>query len=398
MPPVADKSTGGILNSMNRQIILLDQMIFSTMKYLKIGFAGSILCILLVGIIYRYTLCDSLLGEELLHVALAILISGAMLAFVKHSGIITMYFEERNSLPLIVVGGGLACLIMEGSMPDAILILFSLSTAQPIYHAGNREIHGIWDSLSPAVMATILCRAVRYSGNILLFIWIPVSVTVLCACLSGWCSPRRGRDAAVCIGLLALFTGVVLAISVRTGAFEIEIAALLRCLNPEKNPLRSGFPLLAARETIRTSPAVGTNDQLSTEVWSFWEQQDTRMWQLTHMVARWGYISGLLVLILSAVFILLGIQLCRNKAPWDRWPSVIAWAILFSHTLFYLLQSTGWTIWYVEYFPFFSASVSWNAIFLFLVGLILMDRKVTNPPLKLLYGSSKNERPRRRAG
>lgn len=236
------------------------------MRYLKIGFAGSILYILLVGIIYRYTLCDSLLGEELLHVALAILISGAMLAFVKHSGIITMYFEERNSLPLIVVGGGLACLIMEGSMPDAILILFSLSTAQPIYHAGNREIHGIWDSLSPAVMATILCRAVRYSGNILLFIWIPVSVTVFCACVCGWYSPRRGRDAAVCIGLLALFAGVALATAVQTGSLESQATNLLSRLHPEKDPLQSGFPLLAARETMRTSVVVGANDQLSAEV------------------------------------------------------------------------------------------------------------------------------------
>lgn len=367
-----------------------------TIKYVRTGFAGSILGLLLMGIIYRCMCCASPLEVEFLRLILTLAISGGMFAFVRYS-VGKMYVEEKNSIPTILIIGGAACLIVDGRIHNAFLVLLSAALSQPLYHARNQAVRGIFESLEPVVLITILCQAVGLQSNIFLFIWLPTTITTICACLSEWYSPHRGRDTAVCAAFLTLFAAIAMAIAYRRGTFDIEINGLLRCLYPEQDPLRSGFPLLTARETMRTSVALGVNNSISSEAWSFFEQDNMGMWQVAGMVAKWGYISGFLVAIMLALITFLGIYLCRVKPIWNRWPSVVALAALTSQSVFYLLQNIGWTVLYSEAVPFFCGSVSWNATFLFLGGLIFADAKKNIPPLKVLYTADNNSNRRRRA-
>lgn len=192
-----------------------------TIKYVRTGFAGSILGLLLMGIIYRCMCCASPLEVEFLRLILTLAISGGMFAFVRYS-VGKMYVEEKNSIPTILIIGGAACLIVDGRIHNAFLVLLSTALSQPLYHARNQAVRGIFESLEPVVLITILCQAVGLQSNIFLFIWLPTTITTICACLSEWYSPHRGRDTAVCAAFLTLFAAIAMAIAYRRGTFDKE--------------------------------------------------------------------------------------------------------------------------------------------------------------------------------
>ena len=357
----------------------MDKVKVRRLKKDKSIFIGAICVLFFSGITYRLYLLDAPFSSELLSLIRTLSITAVIASFTYHSCLRETFLKEQYSLPSYIILAGAFSWIAFHSIPNWFFPLYCIATTQLIFHSLGNGIRGVEISLLPAIVASTLLFTIGSSEKLVFYIWIPTSITVLCACFCCWYSENRIENTAACLITLLVFSALTVLIMYFRGDLDFFLHNIDLAFFPQLDPLHNGYPALAAREAIRLSIPLGRSKIIAPTVVDYLSLDNSRM-EFSHVAAVWGRIP--LICFISAFILLIvsGVRICLFKPLYCRWPSVAALAILSINVVFYLLQNFGLILFRIEYVPFFTRCESWNSVYCFLASIIL-HKEITLPPI-----------------
>lgn len=344
-------------------------------------FIGAICVLFLSGIAYRFILLGSPFFSELLSLFKALSITAVIASFTYRSNLQSIFLAERYSLPFYTILVAAFSWIAFHSIPNWIFPLYCVATTQLIFHSFRNGIRGVEVSLLSAVVVTTLVCTVGGSEKLVLYIWIPTVITVLCACFCGWYSENRVANTGACIMTLLVFSALTVLIKYFHGDLDFFLHNINLAFFPQLDPLHNGYPALSACEAIRLPIPLGRSKIVDPTVIDYLSLDNSCM-EFSHVAAVWGYIPLIGLIDAYMFFIVSGIRICLSKPLYCRWPSVVALVILSTNVVFYLLQNFGLILFRVEGIPFFSGCESWNYVYCFLASIVLRKEITQKPILK----------------
>lgn len=251
-----------------------------------------------------------------------------------------------------------------------ITLLFPFAYSLVIYSCRNKGLYGLLScGCSYFVLAMITLSIPSMSGLFLLTISGLVTLTV--AICKGWFSVNQ----RFALAIIYIPTGlaIVPTIAKIVNPYHYYHDRFLAIFDPSSNPQGSGFYPLFIQEIISNAPFIGTSSIQSVPPGDIIPIGGNGLdYLLTYLLAIWGWIGVLPVLIAFLIFIVFGFyHVGKQKNILGFLCSLSIMITLAFQILFYVLCNFGYVIIYPISVPLLSSNMVGMIINMVLIGILL---------------------------